>query len=44
MLKVDICDGVKLMAFDTRLILEAENPYYRCASVTATGVDGGLLA
>jgi ABC-type multidrug transport system fused ATPase/permease subunit len=46
---LDICDRVmvivdgKLVAFDTRALLEAENPYYREASAIATGAPGGGL-
>jgi ATP-binding cassette, subfamily B, bacterial len=44
---LDICDRVmvivdgKLVAFDTKELLEAENPYYREASAIATGAPGG---
>jgi ABC-type multidrug transport system ATPase subunit len=47
---LDICDRVmvivdgKLVAFDTKELLEAENPYYRSASAIATGSGGGLLS
>jgi ABC-type multidrug transport system fused ATPase/permease subunit len=46
---LDMCDRVmvilsgRLVAFDTRAVLQQENPYYRSASMIAAGVDGGLL-
>jgi len=46
---LDICDRVmvivdgRLVAFDTREMLEAENLYYRTASAIATGSPGGGL-
>jgi ABC-type multidrug transport system fused ATPase/permease subunit len=45
---LDICDRVmvildgRLVAFDTRATLEAENPYYRSASLIAAGRGGRL--
>jgi ATP-binding cassette, subfamily B, bacterial len=48
---LDICDRVmvivdgRLVAFDTRSMLEVDNAYYRSASAIATGsAGGGLLA
>jgi ATP-binding cassette, subfamily B, bacterial len=44
---LDICDRVmviidgRLAAFDTRAFLQKDNPYYRSASMLATGVPGG---
>src|SRR4029077_7437947 len=46
---LDICDRVmvivdgRLVAFDTREMLESENAYYRSASAIATGSPGGGL-
>jgi ABC-type multidrug transport system fused ATPase/permease subunit len=46
---LDICDRVmvivdgKLVAFDTKALLEVENPYYREASAIAAGSPGGGL-
>lgn len=46
---LDICDrvmvivGGSLVAFDTKAVLEEENPYYRSASLLATGATGATL-
>ena len=46
---LDICDRVmvildgRLAAFDTRLLLQQENQYYRSASMIAAGAPGGAL-
>jgi ATP-binding cassette subfamily B protein len=37
-----ILDG-RLVAFDTKAVLEEENPYYRSASMLAAGTAGGAL-
>ncbi len=37
-----ILDG-RLVAFDTKAVLEEENPYYRSASMIAAGTAGGTL-
>jgi ABC-type multidrug transport system fused ATPase/permease subunit len=37
-----ILDG-RLVAFDTKAVLQEENPYYRSASLLASGTSGGLL-
>jgi ATP-binding cassette, subfamily B, bacterial len=37
-----ILDG-RLVAFDTKAVLEEENPYYRSASMIAAGTAGGAL-
>jgi ATP-binding cassette subfamily B protein len=37
-----ILDG-RLVAFDTKAVLQEENPYYRSASLLAAGTSGGLL-
>jgi ATP-binding cassette subfamily B protein len=46
---LDICDrvmvivGGRLVAFDTKAVLEEHNPYYRSASILAAGAAGGTL-
>jgi ATP-binding cassette, subfamily B, bacterial len=46
---LDICDrvmvivGGRLVAFDTKAVLEEHNPYYRSASILAAGTAGGAL-
>jgi ABC-type multidrug transport system fused ATPase/permease subunit len=46
---LDICDRVmviqegRLAAFDSRLLLQQQNQYYRSASAIAAGVPGGVL-
>ncbi len=46
---LDICDRVmviqdgRLAAFDSRLLLQQQNPYYRSASRIAAGAPGGVL-
>jgi ATP-binding cassette subfamily B protein len=46
---LDMCDRVmvilngRLVAFDTKAVLQEENPYYRSASTLATGAAGGAL-
>ncbi len=46
---LDMCDrvmvilGGRLVAFDTKAVLQQENPYYRSASVIAAGAGGGVL-
>jgi ABC-type multidrug transport system fused ATPase/permease subunit len=46
---LDICDRVmviqegRLAAFDSRLLLQQQNPYYRSASKIAAGIPGGVL-
>ncbi len=46
---LDICDRVmviqegRLAAFDSRLLLQQENQYYRSASRIAAGAPGGVL-
>jgi ATP-binding cassette subfamily B protein len=37
-----IIDG-RLVAFDTKAVLQEENPYYRSASLLAAGTGGGML-
>ena len=43
----EIVDSVemlrRLVAFDTKAVLEEENPYYRSASMIAAGSAGGTL-
>jgi ABC-type multidrug transport system fused ATPase/permease subunit len=46
---LDMCDRVmvildgRLAAFDTRAVLQEQNPYYRSASMIAAGAAGGML-
>jgi ATP-binding cassette, subfamily B, bacterial len=46
---LDMCDRVmvildgRLVAFDTRALLQESNPYYRSASAIAAGTPGGQL-
>jgi ATP-binding cassette, subfamily B, bacterial len=46
---LDICDRVmvivsgRLVAFDTKALLQTENSYYRSASMLASGTSGGAL-
>ncbi|HXB15564.1 MAG TPA: ABC transporter ATP-binding protein [Solirubrobacteraceae bacterium] len=46
---LDICDRVmiiqegRLAAFDSRVLLQQQNQYYRSASMIAAGVPGGVL-
>jgi ATP-binding cassette, subfamily B, bacterial len=46
---LDICDRVmvivsgRLVAFDTKALLQTENSYYRTASMIASGTPGGAL-
>jgi hypothetical protein len=35
--------GGQLAAFDTKAVLQRENPYYRTASTIAAGSHGGTL-
>jgi ATP-binding cassette, subfamily B, bacterial len=37
-----IIDG-RLVAFDTKAVLQEENPYYRSASLLAAGTGGRIL-
>jgi ATP-binding cassette, subfamily B, bacterial len=47
---LDICDRVmvivdgRLVAFDTKALLQEQNPYYRSASLLATGTSEGTVA
>ncbi len=41
--RVMVILGGRLVAFDTKAVLEEENPYYRSASMIAAGTAGGQL-
>jgi ABC-type multidrug transport system fused ATPase/permease subunit len=41
--RVMVILGGRLVAFDTKAVLEEENPYYRSASMIAAGTAGGAL-